>query len=143
MKKNIYKIIQIFAFLVVTGLVSCTEYLDRSPEAEVSSTDAFINFTNFQGFTEELYCCVPDFATRTWATDWNMGDEVLHKDGGIWLNDLFDKGDYWGWTTQAWISWLDKDALQTLIPVKGKKGYGLMPGIAIRKPILGWKISRI
>lgn len=136
MKKNIYKIFQIFAFLVVTGLVSCTEYLDRSPEAEVSSTDAFINFTNFQGFTEELYCCVPDFATRTWATDWNMGDEVLHKDGGIWLNDLFDKGDYWGWTTQAWISWLDKDAANS---DPGEREKGLWPNAwyAIRKANLG------
>lgn len=136
MKKYINKIFQVSVVLIAIGLTACTEYLDRKPEAEVSSTDAFINFDNFQGFTEELYCCVPDFTSRTWATDWNMADEVLHKDGGIWLNDLFDKGDYWGWTNSAWISWLDKDAANS---DPGEREKGLWPNAwyAIRKANLG------
>jgi len=136
MKKKIYRIFGGFVFLTIIGLTSCTDYLDKAPEAEISSTDAFINFTNFQGFTEELYCCVPDYTSRTWATAWLMADETLHSDGGIWLNDLFDKGDYWGWTTSSWISWLDNSDVVT---GAGSRGRGLWTNAwyAIRKANLG------
>ena len=48
--------------LIMAGATACTDYLDRSPDSSISSTDAFKNFTNFQGFTEELYYCIPDFS---------------------------------------------------------------------------------
>jgi len=89
------------------GLTGCKRYLDRAPGADVSPTDAFVNFTNFQGFTEELYSCVPEFTSKTWACDWLLGDEILHKTGVTWLNEQFDNGDSWSWTTGEWISWLD------------------------------------
>ncbi|HNW49572.1 MAG TPA: RagB/SusD family nutrient uptake outer membrane protein [Prolixibacteraceae bacterium] len=109
MKKYLYKILSGFVFISLIGLTSCTDYLNRAPEAEISSTDAFINFTNFQGYTEALYCLVPEIQSRVWACDWMLADEIIHKEGGIWLNDLFDKGDYWGWTNSSWISYLDGD----------------------------------
>ena len=43
------------AALLLLGTASCSDYLDKAPESEVSDKDAFKNFTNFQGFTEELY----------------------------------------------------------------------------------------
>ena len=56
MIKNIHKLMLCSTLLLVTAtLSSCKDYLDRSPEAEVSPTDAFISFNNFQGFVEELY----------------------------------------------------------------------------------------
>jgi starch-binding outer membrane protein, SusD/RagB family len=138
MKKYINILLRGFVYSLIIGLTACTDYLDKAPEAEISSKDAFINFTNFQGFTEELYCCIPDFTSRTWATDWNMADEVLHKDGGIWLNDLFDKGDYWGWTTSAWISWLDNaDGVKTAVDDARDKALWPNAWYAIRKANLG------
>jgi len=138
MKINIYKILSGFFIVATVGLTSCTEYLERTPEAEISSTSAFVNFNNFQGFTEELYCCIPDQTSRTWATDWNMADEVLHKEGGIWLNDLFDKGDLWGWTTVAWISWLDNpDGVKTARDDARDKALWPNAWYAIRKANLG------
>jgi starch-binding outer membrane protein, SusD/RagB family len=110
MKKYLKTILRGLVISLILGLTSCTKYLDKAPEAEISQTDAFINFTNFQGFTEEMYSCIPDYIGCVWACDWLMADEVLHKDGGIWLNDAFDKGDYWAWTGgAAWVSWLDAD----------------------------------
>ena len=50
---------------------SCTDYLDKSPESDVSPEAAFKNFKNFQGFTEELYLCIPDFSKSYWTTCWN------------------------------------------------------------------------
>lgn len=107
MKKYFNLIQRAFVLLFLVGLSSCTEYLDKSPEAIISPTDAFINFKNFQGFTEELYLCVPDYTSTTWGDPWMMGDETINaivKD--LWTGDYFDKGDYWGWKA-GWVpSWL-------------------------------------
>ena len=43
------------ALTLSLGFSSCVDYLDKSPESDISSTDAFKDFQNFQGFTEELY----------------------------------------------------------------------------------------
>jgi len=96
----------VLAFLTTIGLNSCNSYLDEAPEASVSSTAAFVNFANFQGFTEELYGCVPDYTDATWADTWMLGDESVDAVGGADTNDHFDKGDYWGWQ-EGWVpSWL-------------------------------------
>jgi starch-binding outer membrane protein, SusD/RagB family len=138
MKMNIYKIIGGFFLMAFIGLTACTEYLDRSPEAEISSTDAFINFTNFQGFTEELYATIPDYIGCVWACDWLMSDEILHKEGGIWLNDAFDKGDFWSWTGGgAWISWLDAGSANTNTGSSFDKDLWPNAWYAIRKANLG------
>ena len=137
MKKYINKILGGLFLITFLGITACTDYLDRSPEAEISSTDAFINFTNFQGFTEELYSCMPDFISANWACSFLLADETIHKEGGIWVNDLFDKGDYWGWTGGGqWISYLDSDKILT---TPGERGRGLWPNAwyAIRKANLG------
>lgn len=60
---------------------SCTDYLDKSPESDVSAEDAFKNFKNFQGFTEELYLCIPDFSKSYWTTSWNWGEDDIQAVG--------------------------------------------------------------
>ena len=68
----------VVAFFLV-GTIACTDYLDRSPDSSISGTDAFKNFTNFQGFTEELYYCIPDFAKGYWTNSFNWGeDEIMN-----------------------------------------------------------------
>ena len=47
--------------LASLGMYSCQDYLDRDEESIVNEEDAFKNFRNFQGFTEELYYCIPLF----------------------------------------------------------------------------------
>ena len=42
--------------LGLTGTTaSCTDYLDKAPESDVTPENAFKDFHNFQGFVEELY----------------------------------------------------------------------------------------
>ncbi|MCF8360303.1 MAG: RagB/SusD family nutrient uptake outer membrane protein [Prolixibacteraceae bacterium] len=138
MKKYINKILPGFVLLAFMGMTSCLEYLDKAPESEISSTDAFINFTNFQGFTEELYATIPDPIAPVWACDWLLGDEILHKEGGIWLNDAFDKGDFWSWTGGGqWISWLDSPSPNTDPGSTFDKGLWPNAWYAIRKANLG------
>ena len=42
-----------FFSLCCVGMTSCEDYLDKAPESSVNPEDAFKNFRNFQGFTEE------------------------------------------------------------------------------------------
>ncbi|MFA9390352.1 MAG: RagB/SusD family nutrient uptake outer membrane protein [Prolixibacteraceae bacterium] len=137
MIKHIKRIALSLVFVVSLGMTSCLEFLDKAPESDISSTDAFINFTNFQGFTEELYATIPDPIGAVWACDWLLADEVLHKEGGIWLNDVFDKGDFWGWTTSAWISYLDSPTENTNTTSTFDKGLWPNAWYAIRKANLG------
>src|ERR1035437_108922 len=112
MKKYITIFCGGLALLSIIGLTSCKKYLDKAPEASISSTEAYKNFTNFQGFTEELYCCIPEYTSWVWNFDWNMSEEVVHPDANGYLTDVLDKGNSWGWTGN-WISWLDNTTYGT------------------------------
>src|SRR5215217_3155575 len=87
-------------FLTVFGFVSCKRYLDRPLEASISEKDVFLNFRSFQGFTEELYNCLPDMSKSTWNNEWNTGDDILSTTVANYrLNMEFDNGNYWAWNT--------------------------------------------
>ena len=45
-------------FIMLLGLFSCEDYLEKEPESIVSEEVAFSNFTNFQGYIEEIYNCI-------------------------------------------------------------------------------------
>ena len=115
MKKiNIY-ILSVILFTWF-GAVSCTSYLDRAPESVVSDKDAFKNFTNFQGFTEELYNCIPDIANRYWTNSFNWGeDEILDARNTWHFGPKIDNGDFWGWQSEhdgwqaGWMNIRDAD----------------------------------
>ena len=79
MNKNIKNILYTgcLALALTTSLSSCEDYLDKSPEATVSSEDAFKTFKNFQGFIEEIYNCVPDKEKCNWCPSWNWGDDEV------------------------------------------------------------------
>lgn len=84
---------------------SCTDYLDKSPESDVSPEAAFKNFKNFQGFTEELYLCIPDFSKSYWTTCWNWGEDDIQAVGYDYLMGYkVDQGDFWGWQ-QEYDGW--------------------------------------
>ena len=84
---------------------SCTDYLDKSPESDVSAEDAFKNFKNFQGFTEELYLCIPDFSKSYWTTSWNWGEDDIQAVGiNYHMSYKIDQGDFWGWQ-QEYDGW--------------------------------------
>ena len=57
--KKTYKIYLLCGMLfMLPGFFSCESYLDKSPDSTVSEIEAFKNFTNFQGFVEEIYNCI-------------------------------------------------------------------------------------
>lgn len=93
-------------------LVGCTDYLDKAPESEISSDDAFKDFRNFQGYVEELYDCVTDFVKGGHYTDsWNWGeDEIMNVGIDYHMVYKVDQGDFWGWQKEhdGWgCNWID------------------------------------
>jgi len=105
--------ITFFVGIILTtfGLASCKKYLDRPLDANISEQDVFANFRSFQGFTEELYGCMPDMTKPTWNGEWNMGDDILSTTNAQYrLSAEFDNGNYRAWQTGGggWDnSWLD------------------------------------
>ena len=97
MKQNIVKL---FCALSLTcGFASCTDYLDKSPDTTVSAEQAFKNFTNFQGYIEEVYNCIPNKESNYWCVSFNWGeDEIMNTGAGdTHVTAHFDLGDYRNW----------------------------------------------
>lgn len=94
------------AFVLGILLASCTDYLDKSPLSDISSGTAFMNYKNFQGFTEELYNCIPVVTASDYHNTWNWGEEEYWNPSETRLMTYYiDQGNYWGWNT-AGYSWL-------------------------------------
>lgn len=76
MKKNIFRIsaLVVAAFMSMT---SCTDYLDKSPDSDISETEPYKNFRNFQGFVEELYNGIPAVTSNDYHNSWNLGEDEL------------------------------------------------------------------
>ena len=55
---------------------------------------------NFQGFTEELYNCIPVVSNSEYHTCFNYGEDVYWEPQEVRLQTRnVDNGDFWGWTT--------------------------------------------
>lgn len=125
---------------------ACTDYLEKSPESTVSSEEAFKNFVSFQGFVEELYCCIPDFSKGYWTNSFNWGDDEFIVTTGSFHNVYaFDNGNYWNWMSEydGWgASWLDSNDATTSMDdwvgdVSFKKRFWPLAWYGIRKANMG------
>jgi starch-binding outer membrane protein, SusD/RagB family len=107
MKKICSKILMFVAFvLCFFGFFSCKKYLDQSPQSMISPTDPYKNFKNFQGFTEELYGCIPIMTAVGSHNNWNFGEDEIWETGETRLFAYnVDQGDYWQWNSAIFGSW--------------------------------------
>lgn len=101
MKRNIVKLFCVLG--LACGFTSCTDYLDKRPDSTVSAEQAFKNFTNFQGYVEQMYNCIPSKESNAYCTSFNWGeDEIMNTglgDGHVTAH--FDLGDYRNWYSNA------------------------------------------
>lgn len=87
--------------LAATSFSSCTDYLDKAEESDISPTEAYKDFQNFQGFTEEIYNCIPEFDCGYWTNSFNWGeDEILNVGIDYHMCYKVDQGDFWGWQSE-------------------------------------------
>ncbi len=140
MKKFSKYISSAVTLALALGAASCSDYLDKAPEVDLSERDAFTNFRSFQGFTEEIYSCIPDFCKLYWTNSWNWGeDEIMNVGIDYHMTYKVDNGDFWGWQAEhdGWGSgWLDKNGFN---PRGDRFSKGLWPGAwyGIRKANMG------
>lgn len=117
--KNYFKTIIKYSLIISCFIssVSCEDYLDVSDDNTISETEAFENFTKFQGFTEELYHCIPDFTNAYWTNSWNWGeDEIQSTARDFHFVVKIDNGDFWGWQSQhdGWqAGWMNRNNVRT------------------------------
>ncbi len=107
--EKIYKSLLAFgmAAVMMAGFSSCEDYLDKEPASDVSSESAFKNFTNMQGYIEEIYNCIPDKAKCYWTTGWNLGDdEIQNPQADEVIIHQIDLGNFFAWQTnlQFWFA---------------------------------------
>lgn len=99
--KNLFKNILFPAIILVGALTlnSCKKYLERSPLADIQENDPYKNFRNFQGFTEELYNCIPLLSVVEAHNSFNLGEEEFWEVGETRLLSYhIDQGNYMAWT---------------------------------------------
>lgn len=141
MKKYVRPLLYSALFTVCLGITSCEDYLDKAPESTVSESDAFKNFKNFQGFTEELYYCIPDFAHGYWNNSFNWGeDEIISFGVDYHMGYKIDMGDFWGWQAgfDGWQSgWMDRNDTSPTSTDRFKKSFWPLAWYGIRKANLG------
>ncbi len=86
----------------IMGMTSCTDYLNKAPESDYQDNDPYKNFMNFQGFTEELYNCIPVVSNNKDAghTCFNYGEDEYWEPQEMRMQARsVDNGDFWAWTT--------------------------------------------
>ncbi len=137
MKNNYMKPFRMILLLLAgCCAVSCTDYLDKAPESDVSAEEAFKNFRNFQGFIEEIYNCIPDKEKCNWCPSWNWGDdEIFNPEADNRMTHQVDLGNFRAWQTTG--NWLYKSGSS---PTSGDKfSHSLWPHAwyCIRKANLG------
>lgn len=121
MKQNIKNIL--LSAAVMLSMAGCSEYLDKSPLSDIEENDPYKNFRNFQGFTEELYSCIPVMTSQDYHNAWNFGeDEIWEPNDTRPLTYSFDQGDYWAWQTAAY-GYLKTGAPETTGNDRFKKGH--------------------
>ena len=123
--------------LGVTSLTSCEKYLDKEEESIVSPDDAFKNFVNFQGYTEELYHCIVNFTNNYWTNSWNWGeDEITTTAGDYHFIHKIDNGNFWGWQAQhdGWGSgWMEQNDFTTTWGNRGSQDLWNAAWFGLRK----------
>lgn len=145
MKKILLNITNFGLILTILGIMSCVDYLDIERESTINPDDAFSNFYSFQGFTEELYHCIPDFANYQYNNFFNFGEEEHYSINGIgtrWILNQFDLGNFWNW--QAGMgsdNFFDRDNASTYGDndgdIRWKKALWPLAWYGIRKANLG------
>ncbi|EHQ24467.1 RagB/SusD family nutrient uptake outer membrane protein [Mucilaginibacter paludis] len=101
MKKFFTKILLPIMMVMGAGsLDSCKKYLERTPLADIAANDPYKNFRNFQGFTEELYNCIPLLSLAQAHNSFNLGEDEFWEVGETRLISYqIDQGNYPAWTS--------------------------------------------
>ena len=78
--KNIYKLF-LSVFIIASITVSCEDYLDVPPEANITEDDVFGTYLSFQGFEDQMYENIIDPNLSSITVGHNLTGETIAKQG--------------------------------------------------------------
>ncbi|HBB01473.1 MAG: hypothetical protein A2W86_05220 [Bacteroidetes bacterium GWD2_45_23] len=90
-KMKRYITYSLLTFAMLFFALSCEDYLNKAPEADITEKDVFGNFNSFQGFVEQMYNCIMDPDKGQAWNPYSFADETLNN-----KPYNFDYGNYWG-----------------------------------------------
>ncbi len=98
--RKIYRIPFITCGIIII-LMSCEEYLDRTPDADITDKDVFGTYESFQGYADVMYGCVIDPNHFAWTAGAENGDHTI---AFAWWNTArkFAEGNYWSLVNPGW-----------------------------------------
>jgi starch-binding outer membrane protein, SusD/RagB family len=110
------KLKYILSLTVLLSFLGCEEYLDKAPESDLTVEEVFKNFVNAQGFMEEIYAYVVDYAQGGhWETDYLWGDESICNE--VWLGSgAIDRGEFFGIVNPGGFNYVATHNLETNSP---------------------------
>ncbi len=127
--RNLYNSLLIGAagLALCASFSSCEEYLDKEPDTDITSADAFKNFRSFQGFIEEIYNCIPDKEKCNWCPSWNWGDdEIFNPEADDRMTHQVDLGNFKAWEqTNEWLYHSGSDPTQNGVDCNAGKSHSL------------------
>lgn len=112
-------------FLIISGVLvlnSCSEYLEKTPDADVTDEDVFGTFQSFQGFVEQMYYHIFDYGYQGLNTTPNIGGE---SHSTFWANTAYH-GNYGLYI--AWHREEGRNVNQTFVANRGAKPTGIWTG---------------
>jgi len=112
--KTIFSNILLPVFLVgiILSLQSCEDYLEKTPESDITEEEIFSTYESFQGFVDVMYGLLVDFNSHALTTGSENGDHTIAFQG--WASARkYATGNYWEfldrmhsnyWTTEDGVS---------------------------------------
>lgn len=95
MKKNIISYLCI-AVVSLTLFASCEDYLNKSLEEDITVEDVFADFVHAQGYADQLYYYVVNYAqsgNQNDGTNFLLGDEAISKNESM-TSGAWEKGNF-------------------------------------------------
>lgn len=83
----------IIIFSASLFFLACSDYLEKTPEADVTEEDVFGNFESFQGFVEQMYTHVLCYVSQSLVNSMNLGGETQSLAGANGAR-MANNGDY-------------------------------------------------
>lgn len=70
---------KIFGLSMILGMLtwSCQDYLDKTPEADVTKRDVFGTYETFQGYLDQCYSYIIDYNSHSLTTGAENGDHTM------------------------------------------------------------------
>jgi starch-binding outer membrane protein, SusD/RagB family len=142
MKKHLISIIILFTigFGFVATLGSCKKYLDKAPLSTIDTATPFLNFRNYQGWTEELYSCLPLLTSNieNGHNTWNWGEDEYWEpsETRLFANNI-DQGNFQAWNTAFYGAWLKPGGIPSSQNNRDKGALWGLSWYAIRKANIG------